>query len=71
MLHLQPLIVLCGINIAVYGSILISLMTRSMEEVSDTKALLAMAFFGLGEIIGGLGIGRMRDCVSNRAAVIF
>ena len=44
-------------------------MTRSMEEPSDVKALLAMTMLGLGEIIGGYIVGGIRDTMGNRAAL--
>lgn len=44
-------------------------MTRSMDEPSDVKALLAMTMLGLGGIIGGYIIGGVRDKLGNRIAI--
>ena len=65
MLVVTPMIIWSAISLAVYGSILISLMTRAMQNNPDfqdsdfqnEQALFAMTMLGLGEMLGGQIVG--------------
>jgi len=67
-------------SVNIYGSILMPLMTRTMGETpktdhwdsnkKDSMAFFGMCFMGLGELIGGLTIGRFRDRFGNAAGYL-
>lgn len=72
-----------GISTAVFGGVLVPLMTRTMKYSGDKypslvtdankqneTALLAMTLLGLGEIFGGQFIGQIRDRKGNKAATL-
>ena len=67
---LYPIILSTAINIAIYSSVFIKIMTETMNDddygewTSDEKtslALLCMLGLGVGEIIGSLAFGRIID----------
>lgn len=81
MMHTIPMMIWSAISMAVFASIFISLMTRTMlsstefpylrsdKDMQNKESLLAMIYLGFGEILGGLFIGQIRDYFGNRPAI--
>jgi MFS family permease len=77
MLHITPMIIWTAISSSIYGSIIISLMTRAMvsnpkfdTQNHNEEALLAMVMLGIGMILGGWITGGIRDRLGNRICVL-
>lgn len=77
MLHVTPMIIWTAISSSIYGSIMISLMTRSMSSNpqldssnQNEEALWAMVLLGIGMILGGWITGGIRDRMGNRICVL-
>jgi len=65
MLKVIPLIVWSALSLSIFAAIFAPLLTATMFQWADDTSkqsqsvLLALVFLGLGEIIGGLAIGRI------------
>ena len=75
MIHVIPLITWSGISNAFYASVLMDLMTRTIDpKFSGTRknemALFAMSLLGFGGFFGGQVVGVIRDKYGIKKAII-
>ena len=72
---LLPQILWTGVSIAFYSGNLVELISFSLQADTQAlqfqKAMIAMVFFGVGEILGCFFIGFIVDKISSRKAALF
>ena len=79
MVKLLPLAVLSSFSQAIFASLFVPLMTDTIkanpqtedwdEATRNTHCLLAYIGLGVGEIVGGLCIGKIIDKIGNKASL--
>jgi hypothetical protein len=76
MLHLLPMMLLSSISISIYGGLFVPMITRTMhtsgitsQSKQNEEALVALIFLGLGEILGSIVMGMVRDRINNHFAL--
>jgi len=75
MRYLLPSILWTGLSVSVYSSFLITLMSKTMDDSWDDDkkskySLLAMACFGVGEILGALASGQVLDRLGYKSLIV-
>lgn len=74
---LYPIMLNTAINVGIFSSVFIKMMTETMADRDEwdnkertSKALLCMLGLGVGEIVGSLAFGRLMDKCSIRLMVL-
>lgn len=82
MMMVMPLIIFSGMNVSIFANVFIPLMVRSMHNSLGTNihfgsvtfrnktALLCQTLLGVGEILGGLIVGRIQDKAGHKVTIV-
>jgi MFS family permease len=80
MVKLLPLVTLSSYSQAIFATLFVPLMTDAIKANPETQSwvaatsnkhcLLALVGFGVGEIVGGLALGKIMDKIGNKASLV-